>query len=335
MTNTTLSNLDFTNGTYKVTGILGSLSILQPTTSQYVLSYDAELPTTLFVGDNTSNLLVTLDTSNLTINNATSNLFSVSNISPYLQSNFNTLTLNTLNTSLLVGINSNSIVRISNSNELPKAYDNSFIKITASNNVSFKNIAYQPIATVDTPMQFNKPIKATSITCSNITACNIKVLSSNISSASNTATWSSNNLVKRTGDTMSGYLQVSMCNANIVMGSTSNAGAFISLNQGLAMFNSASNYPFYGIGVNDRGEMRIHSYYGLSIGDKDTTSINIKNGNVGIGLSNVSYKLDVAGVVNATGYSGSTITSLSNLAKEKEMLAKANNTCSAVHAPPR
>ena len=269
MTSTTLSNLQFTNGIYIVTGTNGSLTINQPTTSQYIVSYDTQLPTSLFIGDNTSNILVSVDRSNLTINNATSNLFSTSNISPYLQSsqsNFNTLTLNTLNNSLLVGINSNSIVKISNSNVLPKSYDNSFIKITASNNVSFKNITYQPVVNVDSFMQFNKPIKGTSITTSNIAACNIDVLTSNISTASNTAYWSSNNMVKKSGDTMTGALRVSMCNGNAYIGSSSNAGSFISLNQGANMLNADSNYPIYGLGCSSSGKLNLQGYYGLSFG---------------------------------------------------------------------
>jgi trimeric autotransporter adhesin len=204
-------------------------------------------------------------------------------------------------------------VRISNSNVLPNTYNNSWIQISASNSTKFKDIQLQATAITSTPMSFTQPIKATTITCSNITACNIDILTSNLSATSNTSYWSSNNLVKKSGDTMSGYLQVSMCNGNVLMGSTSNAGAFISLNQGLAMFNNASNYPFYGIGVNEGGKMNIQSYYGITIGDKNITAITIQNGNVGVGVSNPSTKLDVAGTVNATAHTGATITALSNL----------------------
>jgi hypothetical protein len=147
----TLSNVSYTNGVYTVSASSGTVTIQQPTTSQYIFSYDTQPKSYVVIGDSTSNLSVSIDESNLTITNATSNLFTTSNIAPYMQVGFNTITLNTLNKSLLVGINSNSIVRISNSNELLRAYDNSYIQITASNNVSFKNITYQPIAIVDTP----------------------------------------------------------------------------------------------------------------------------------------------------------------------------------------
>jgi hypothetical protein len=147
--------------------------------------------------------------------------------------------------------------------------------------------------------------------------CNIDTITSNISASSNTAYWSSNNLVKKSGDIMTGYLQVSQCNGNLLMGSTSDAGAFISSNQGLSMFNLASNWPYYGVGVNDGGKMNIQSYYGVTIGDKNTTTITIKDGNTGFGISNPAYKLDVNGIVSGnsvvgTSYSTTNFTQLWN-----------------------
>jgi hypothetical protein len=91
-------------------------------------------------------------------------------------------------------------------------------------------------------MQFNKPIKATNITASNISASggNIQVLSSNISSGSNTATWSSYNLFNKSGGTMTNFLQVSACNGNAWIGSSSNGGSFLSLAQGPNMLYVSS-----------------------------------------------------------------------------------------------
>lgn len=313
---TTLSNISLVAGEYLVSNSnpTGILTIKQPTTQNYLFSYGVNIATNRIhnyittIGDLTSNITVALNGSNLSISNATSNLFNNFIPSAYLTTGYNSLYINRIEGKLMVGINGSNLVRISNSNVLPQTYNNSTVTITASNNTKFNNISLLPTAVTNVPMDFLQPIKGTSIACSNVSSCNIDVLTSNLSATSNTSYWSSNNLVKKSGDTMTGYLSVSMCNGNVVLGSTSNAGAFISLNQGLSMFNSASNYPYYGIGINSGGKMNIQSYYGVSLGDKNTTAITIQNGNVGIGVSNPSVMLDVAGAINAP-----TITSLSNL----------------------
>ena len=316
-----LSNITLSNGEYIVSASnpYGTLTINQPTTQCYLFSYGVNvLPSRIHIfnvsiGDTTSNITVALNGSNMVVSNATSNLFNNFIPSSYLISGYNSIFINRIEGKLIVGINGSNILRISNSNVLPQTYNNSTVSITASNNTKFSSISLSPTAVTNVPMNFTQPIKATSITCSNVSSCNLDILTSNISIASNVAYYSSNYLVKRTGDTMTGIFQVSMCNANLLLGSTSNAGSFVSLNQGLAMYMASSNYPFYGIGMNDGGKMNIQSYYGVTIGDKNTTAISIKNGNVGIGVLTPSVMLDVAGVVNSAGYTGATITSLSNL----------------------
>ena len=78
------------------------------------------------------------------------------------------------------------------------------------------------------------------------------------------------------------------------------------------MLNSDSNWPFYGIGCSVGGKINIQGYYGVSLGDVNSTALTIASGNVGIGTSYPSTKLDVSGTVNATAYTGATITNLSN-----------------------
>jgi hypothetical protein len=146
---------------------------------------------------------------------------------------------------------------------------------------------------------------------------------SNIATVSNIASWASNNTsnsLSKYGGTISNYLQVSGnylqvsgCNGNAFISSSANGGSYLSLNQGGTMLNANSNWPVYGIGCSELGVVNIQGYYGLSLGDNILTNMTLIGGNVGIGLSNPAYKLDVAGTVNATGaITGPTITALSN-----------------------
>lgn len=322
---TSLSNLNFSNAIYTVTGSnpSGTLTINQPTTSFYTLQYSPFISSiythdySVSVLDATSNISVSLTGSNMNVANQSSNLFSVS-VAAYLMSNaYNVLRLQRNDNFLSVNINNVSIVRITNSNEMPLSYDNSFIRITASNAGQFSNVIFQPVATVDTPMQFNKPIKAISLTCSNVSACNITTLSNQvyttndvassasncafnlsntitptISNASNTAVYASNasvyasnNLVKKSGDTITGDLAVS---------------GYTTLKPGSSAAGGFTHFPYNGNGFN---------YIRGSTILADTSEAEM----VGVGTASPAHKFDVVGNVNATSFSGSTITHLSNL----------------------
>lgn len=207
---TTLCNLSFINNVYTVTSSnpSGTLTVNQPTTAYFNLQYSPWIGSSfthdysISVRDATSNITASLLNSNLSIANQSSNLFTVP-ITPYLTSNaFNTLRLNRQDNFLQVNLNNTAIVRITSSNELTSSYDNSFIRVTASNAGQFSNVIFQPVATVDTPMQFNQPIKALSLSCSNVSSCNIANLSNQLYitndtayHASNVAFWGSNAFV--------------------------------------------------------------------------------------------------------------------------------------------
>lgn len=227
-----LSNLTFNNGVYYVTSNgVGVLDVLQPTTSRYNIQYSPYITSnythnhSISVRDTLSNLTATLQNSNLLIANQSSNLFNV-NVSSYLQSNaFNTVYLIRQNDFLQVNLNSNAIVRVTSSNQLPSAYDNSYIRISASNS-SFSNVIYRPVATVDTPMQFNQPVRLSTLTASNVTSCNLVTMCNQLNATSNvaytlsnivtpsstfgsnTSVWSSNNLLNKAGGTMTGDLSI-------------------------------------------------------------------------------------------------------------------------------
>ncbi len=188
---TSLSNLAFSNGVYSVPSSGGGLlTINTPTTSIFTLQYNPYVTANynhyhdICVKDTTSNIKAVLVNSNLLVSNKTSNLFSVP-VTTYLQSNaFNTVSMIRQDNFLQVNLNNTAIVRISNSNELPKAYDNSYIEVSTSNG-SFSNVVYNPIATVDSPMSFTKPTKFLSISVSNISSPALDTLSNVISSTSN------------------------------------------------------------------------------------------------------------------------------------------------------
>lgn len=236
----TLSNLTLSNYEYSVTSSnpLGTLKAFQPATATYTFQYKPYITSnfqynyTCSIKDATSNLSVRLQGSNLSIFNQSSNLFN--NFTPYLvQSAFNTIGINRYDNSVIVSINSSNIVRVTSSNQLPSAYSNSYIEVTASNGGVFKDITLQPVGVTNTPMKFTKPIKATTITASNITSCNlssmnsqITIYSNNFTSFSNqtisnittlsngllstqaTANWSSNNLYQKSGGNITGNVGI-------------------------------------------------------------------------------------------------------------------------------
>jgi hypothetical protein len=319
---TTLSKISFVSGEYLVSNSnpTGILTIKQPTTQNYLFSYGVNIATNRIhnyitkIGDTTSNITVALNGYNLSISNATSNLFNNFIPSAYLTTGYNSVYINRIEGKLMVGVNGSNLVRISNSNELPQSYQNSIVTITASNNTKFNNISLLPAAVTNVPMSFLQPIKGTTIACSNVTSCNIDVLTSNISASSNTAYWSSNNLLSKSGGIVNNYLQVSACNGNALISSSSNGGSYLSLAQGANIVYPSSNWCFYGLGCSALGQVNLQGYGGVTMGDYGYTTVYVRNNNVGIGVSNPStYKLDVAGVVSASGYVGSTITNLPNL----------------------
>jgi hypothetical protein len=80
------------------------------------------------------------------------------------------------------------------------------------------------------------------------------------------------------------------------------------------MFRSTSNWPYYGVGCSPSGVLGVRGFYGIHIGDGgNINTLVVKNNRVGMNTANPNTTLDVSGTVNATTYTGTTITNLSNL----------------------
>jgi len=152
MATTTLSNVSYVNNEYIVSSsnAFGSIKVNQPTTTNYYIEMKADIPTsrlhnyTMEIGDTTSNLKINLSNNTLLVKNITSNLFSTSNIGAYLSTGYNKIAMNKLDNVVVVSLNSTNIVRITNSNELPKYFNNSYMKIEGSNSHKFKDISFNP-----------------------------------------------------------------------------------------------------------------------------------------------------------------------------------------------
>jgi hypothetical protein len=163
------------------------------------------------------------------------------------------------------------------------------------------------------------------VTNCNIVATNITTLSNQLNSTSNTATsasnvayWSSNNLVKRSGDYMS-YLSTDKitlpANANLI----GSGWDYITDWTPLGVSGG------YVLRNNNEGGLEIYTGKSNSIGMAMTIT---SNGNVGVGTYTPSTKLDVNGTINAQNYTGTTITNLSNLGMSASNVAhwSSNNT---------
>lgn len=332
MSNLTLSNLTYSNQEYIVLGsnANGVLTIAQPTTTSYFMQISKFVPSTFTndytcsIADSTSNITVGLKGSNLQVYNKSSNLFINSIPSSYfLPSLYNTLALNRYDNSLLISINNSNIVRISSSNELPFTFENSKIVVTASNGLKFKDITYQPVGVTNTAMNFTKPVKALTIHASNITACNLLILGSNIMSAcnisvygSNTSVWSSNNLLnKNTSGTVTGSLTIT---SNALIGNAQ-IGEIVGYGNQWAGFAHSNQFAVgkYALLQNSvTGQTLLNCATGADI------RFRINNGEqglwnttgLGVGTTAPAHRLDVAGNINATGSIISpTISALSNL----------------------
>ena len=88
---------------------------------------------------------------------------------------------------------------------------------------------------------------------------------------------------------------------NALIASTAYGGMFLSFNQGSNMFNSASNWPYYGIGCSGNGILNIQGYYGVRMGDGISTTLTVITNKVGIGTTSPSYPLDVNGSAKFSG----------------------------------
>lgn len=339
---TSTSNLSLSNGVvYQVsTGQpFGYFQLNQPTTGSFVLNYNPYITSnynhnySIIVADSKSNITATLQNSNLIITNQSSNLFSTV-ITPYLLSNsFNTVNVNRYDKSLQVAVNNTPIVRITSSNELPISYDNSTVKVQASNGGSFSNsVIYQPISTVETPMQFNKPVKFVStISASNVSSCNLTDLS-------NATYWSSNNLLNKTGGTMTGRLGLGTSNPTYMLDSASNCrlnNAVIGdpgLGGNFAVFSHSNAFSTTGYGMlsTNLGRTILNCQTGQTmnfrIGNTDQGLWNATG--LGIKTTTPAYELDIVGDLrlmkgatsNTTIYLNST-----NLANTTSIIQFVNN----------
>lgn len=174
-------------------------------------------------------------------------------------------------------------------------------------------------------------------------------------SGSNTAYWASNNLVNKSGDTMTGTLYTPTIGVNKVSASEKldvlgniKATSNVYVMSRLGVGTSNPNVPVHVVGdMRVEGNLNVNGIYNtintdVQVTDQFTVSNNgtgpalkvyqmgtqpivdfyddsniamriADGGNVGIGTSNPSFKLDVSGTINASTYVGATITSLSNL----------------------
>lgn len=252
-----------------------------------------------------------------------SNIFNTSNI-PYISysNSYNNFKLNIYDDIINLIINNSNLLNISSySNDIPKLYNSDAdIVFYGSSNLQIKDISYLPNGIMYNPIIFKQPIKVPFIT-----SCNLSIFSNDLYTTSNyayttqattitnaqtTADWASNNLLNKSGGTMTGILNVQASNINV--------SPTTDINEGIRVIGNGQdgatpdNYngglgSWYGIGfkcVLDNTTRFLH--------DTRTGNTYIE-GNLGIGKSNPAYKLDVNGTVNATAYTGTTITSLSNL----------------------
>jgi trimeric autotransporter adhesin len=152
-------------------------------------------------------------------------------------------------------------------------------------------------------LDVNGTVNASSYVGATITSLsNLALYGSNTSlSASNVAYWSSNNLVNKTGGDMTNYLQVSSNSSFARIGSSASVGMYLSLNQGQNMWIPESNWPTYGIGSSPTGTLGISGFYGIAFATQGAHNMTIASGNVGIGTTTPSTKLDVNGMINIAG----------------------------------
>ena len=319
---TSLSNLSLSNAIYSVTGsnTSGTLTINQPTTSSFLCQFSPWIASnmshnySLSVRDATSNITVTLNGSNMIISNQSSNLFNTYVLSFISTSNFNTISLNRYDNSLIVGLNTSNIVRITSSNELPISFDNSSIRITASNAGQFKDIGYNSIATVDTPMQFNKSVKfASSITASNIASLNLSAMTSNIAWTSNTATIASNVAYWSSNTALFGSNQ-SILNSNNINALSLNVSSL----SNLVMFSSntaiwSSNTALFG---SNQSVMNSNNIKALFSNVSSLSNLAMFLSNTAIWSSNTALFGSNQGILNSNNINtlSSNVSSLSNLA---------------------
>lgn len=172
--------------------------------------------------------------------------------------------------------------------------------------------------------------------------------SSNVAAyGSNTATWASNNLILTTGGSITGSLNVS---GNIGIGTTT-PSAKLDVNGAMYLNGASGNWPGYSVatkkeyirfgttdgaggtdfariyseGANNEGKLVVAIQDDLSSteafivrgegynGQTKDHLVVCNDGTIGIGKNNPTTALDVNGTVNATTYTGPTITNLTNI----------------------
>jgi hypothetical protein len=134
---------------------------------------------------------------------------------------------------------------------------------------------------------------------------------SNITATQTTASWASNNLLnKNTGGTLSNSLDISGGGGIMLFATNPNMGS--NGNASISVGKAKSTNNVANIRYTHVADSNTNNYVGIGFWGNDDIFNVRATGNVGIGTTTPSTKLDVNGTVNASAFTGSTITTLTN-----------------------